>query len=141
MLFAVLEGKPGFFAVAKGVKNFNFYIAMRFYMIYNRRIKGADMNKLMTVCADKGSIVINGICFPLNGSDGTFDVVFTDKRPSDVQEQAWIDLRDCPLVAIWESDCNPDSGHTFTAQDFDNAMAIGLGFKKKTQKFCIWKQF
>lgn len=99
------------------------------------------MNKLMTVCADKGSIVINGICFSLNGSDGTFDVVFTDKRPSDVQEQAWIDLRDCPIVAIWESDCNPDSGHIFTAQDFDNAMAIGLGFNKKTQKFCIWKQF
>lgn len=99
------------------------------------------MNKLMTVYADKASIVINGICLSLGGSDGTYDVVFTGKRPSGVQEQAWIDLRDCPIVAIWESDCNPDSGHIFTALDFDDAMAISFGFNKKTQKFCIWKQF
>lgn len=98
------------------------------------------MEKLMTVCADKASIVINGICFSLGG-DGSYDVVFAGKRPSGVREQAWIDLRDCPTVAIWESDCNPDSVHTFTTQDLDNAMAISLGFDEKTQKFCIWKQF
>lgn len=28
------------------------------------------MNKLMTAYADKASIVINGICFALGGSDG-----------------------------------------------------------------------
>lgn len=98
------------------------------------------MNKLMTVCADKASIVINGICFSLDGSDGFFDVVFTGKR-SGVREQAWIDLRDCPLVEIWESDCNSDSWRTFTALDFDDAMAISFGFDKKTQEFCIWKLF
>lgn len=99
------------------------------------------MNKLMTVCADKASIVINGICLSLGGSDGAFDVVFTDKRPSGVQEQAWIDLRDCPLVAIWESDCNPESGHLFNTKDFGDAMAVSVGFNKKTKEFCIWKLF
>lgn len=99
------------------------------------------MNKLMTVCADKASIVINGICFALGGSDGEFDVIFTEKRPSGVQEQAWIDLRDCPLVMIWESDCDSKTGHLFSAKDFGDAMAVSVGFNKKTKEFCIWKLF
>lgn len=53
MLFAVLERKPQIFAVAKGVKKFNFYVAMRFYMIYNRRIKGETMNTLKQILSNE----------------------------------------------------------------------------------------
>ena len=53
MLFAVLERNAQIFAVAKGVKKFNFYLAMRFYMIYNRRIKGETMNTLKQILSNE----------------------------------------------------------------------------------------
>lgn len=99
------------------------------------------MNKIITVYADKASIVINGICFSLGGSDGVYDVIFTEERPNGVQEQAWIDLRDCPLIAIWESDCNPESGRMFSAADFGNSQAVSFGFDKKSGNFYFWKLF
>ncbi len=53
MLFAVLERNAQIFAVAKGVKKFNFYLAMRFYIIYNRRIKGETMNTLKQILSNE----------------------------------------------------------------------------------------
>lgn len=99
------------------------------------------MNKIITVCADKASIVINGICFSFGGSDGVYNVIFTEERPSGVQEQAWIDLRDWPTIVILESDCNPGSGRTFGTADFGNSQALSFGFDKKSGNFYFWKLF
>ena len=53
MLFAVLERKRPIFAVAKGVKKFNFYLAMCFFIMYNRRIKGETMNTLKQILSNE----------------------------------------------------------------------------------------
>lgn len=99
------------------------------------------MKSLMTYACDKGSVVINGICFSNGIGDGMYDVFFNDDmKPIDIKEIAWIDLRDCHVVNIWESDCNAASARPFTSADFDNAQAIGLGFSNDGDLY-IWKLF
>lgn len=79
---------------------------------------------LMDYVADKGSVVVNGVCISNKHGDGMFGVYFTPEKPK--SSNLWIDLRDTPKVEIWEYDCCCDSVRTFTSADFDNAMAIDL---------------
>lgn len=57
----------------------------------------------MNYIADKGSVVVNGVCFSNKYGDGMFGVYFTPKKPK--SSNIWIDLRDTPKVEIWEYDC------------------------------------
>lgn len=59
------------------------------------------MKSLMTYACDKGSIVINGICFSNGIGDGMYEVMYANEKPNDIKEIAWIDLRDCHVVNIW----------------------------------------
>lgn len=79
---------------------------------------------LMDYVADKGSVVVNGVCISNKHGDGVFSVYFTPEKPK--SSNLWIDLRDTPKVEIWECDCFYDSARIFTSADFDNAMAIDL---------------
>lgn len=83
---------------------------------------------LMDYIADKGSVVVNGVCFSNKHGDGVFGVFFTPEKPK--SSNIWIDLRDTPKVEIWEYDCCCDGEkprvRIFTSADFDNAMAIDL---------------
>lgn len=98
------------------------------------------MRNLMTYVADKGSVVINGICFSNGVGDGAFEVVFFNKRPSDVKEIAWLDLRHMSFIEIWQFDCDPSRTETFQSVDFDNAQAIGFGIDGGGN-LIIWKLF
>lgn len=84
---------------------------------------------LMDYIADKGSVVVNGVCISNKHGDGVFGVYFTTESPK--SSNLWIDLRDTPKVEIWECDCCCDSARTFTSVDFDNAMAIDLQIDSK----------
>lgn len=84
---------------------------------------------LMDYVADKGSVVVNGVCISNKHGDGMFGVYFTPEKPK--SSNLWIDLRDTPKVEIWEYDCSCDSARTFTSADFDNAMAIDLQIDNK----------
>lgn len=98
------------------------------------------MQKLMTYIADKGSVVINGICFSNRIGDGEYEVLFANEKPADIKPIAWVDLRDCPAIHIWRFDWSPDKNVQFTASDLDNALAIELGFNSDGD-LIIWKLF
>lgn len=57
---------------------------------------------LCNTIADKGSVCINGICFPC-GDDGFKTVILTDERVID-NYKPYIDTRES-TVRIWLSDC------------------------------------
>lgn len=75
------------------------------------------MEKLLCeTVADKGSVVINGIAFPL-GDDGWKSVILTDEiKPT--YQKVWIDLRDTD-INIWWSDCSDEKVFTFTKEDLE----------------------
>lgn len=98
------------------------------------------MKFLMTYIADKGSVVINGICFSNGIGDGIYKVMFDNAKPDDTKMVAEIDLRDCPAVDIWLSDCDSSKAVQFGARDFYDAQAIGFGFDGGGN-LIIWKLF
>ena len=95
---------------------------------------------LMEYVADKGSCVINNICFSNNVGDGKYFVVACDEKPEDVEEIAWIDFRDKDEIGIWAYDCDPSSVSWFTSSDFYHAEAVGIGVSKEGDIY-IWKMF
>lgn len=91
------------------------------------------MRHLMNYIADKGSVVVNGICLSNGYGDGMFGVLFDEKK--EFSSKIWIDLRCTPQLEIWEYDCILEhKGETqprkkvFTSKDFDNAEAVSLSF-------------
>ena len=75
------------------------------------------MEKLLCeTVADKGSVVINGIAFPL-GDDGWKSVILTDEIKLTYQK-VWIDLRTTD-IKIWWSDCSDNKVFTFTKEDLE----------------------
>lgn len=88
--------------------------------------------------ADKGSAVINGVSFSNGYGDGAFTVWFCEKQPQDVDEVAFIDLRDGVQVMLWEYDCDPASARDIT-KDLE-ARAVSLGFNDSGDLF-FWKMF
>lgn len=76
------------------------------------------MEKLLCeTVADKGSVVINGIAFPL-GDDGLKRVILTDEIVIVGEPTVWIDLRDTD-INIWWSDCSNKEVFTFTKEDLE----------------------
>lgn len=69
---------------------------------------------LCETVADKGSVVINGISFPL-GDDGCKSVILTDEI-TPTYPKVWIDLRDTD-INVWYSDCSNKKVFTFTKED------------------------
>ena len=91
---------------------------------------------LMNYIADKGSVVVNGVCFSNGHGDGMFGVYFTPEKPK--YSNIWIDLRETPKIEIWEYDCIMEHKgetkprvQTFTSADFENAQAIDLQIDSK----------
>lgn len=75
------------------------------------------MRKLMEYGADKGSIVVNGVCFDNGNGDGSYDVFFSKELPKGFKliKGVWFDLRDEDLK-IWFYDCDSESFMTFTSK-------------------------
>lgn len=71
---------------------------------------------LCETVADKGSVVINGISFPI-GDDGWKSVILTDELEPTYM-RTYIDLRDTD-IDIWWSDCKSEEVFTFTKEDLD----------------------
>lgn len=84
----------------------------------------------MNTIADKGSVVVNGVCLSNGIGNGMFGVYFTNEQR---HSKIWIDLRVTPQLEIWEYDCIAQ-GETkprkkiFTSKDFENAKAVNLSF-------------
>lgn len=98
------------------------------------------MKTLMTYISDKGSVVINGVYFSNGIGDGTYKVMFDNAKPDGIKFVAGIDLRDCPAVDIWMSDCDSSKSVQFGARDFNYAQVIGFGIDGDGN-LIIWKLF
>lgn len=90
--------------------------------------------------ADKGSAVVNGVCLSNGVGDGRFQVYVCDKKPKDMKEIVWIDLRATPRIDLWLNDCDRTSRQDYYPANFYDADAIGLGFDADGNLY-IWKMF
>jgi hypothetical protein len=88
------------------------------------------MEKIGTYGCDKGSLVINGICFSNGIGDGDYDI-FYEKDPTAIPSNfkkfdgVWVDLRDADLE-IWELDCDKNSKKTIITATSINADALEI---------------
>lgn len=90
------------------------------------------MKHLMNYAADKGCVVVNGVCLSNGVGDGVFGVYF--RKDKELHSASiWIDLRDSLKLEIWEYDCILEHKgeieprkKIFTSKDFDNAEAVAL---------------
>lgn len=88
------------------------------------------MEKIGTYGCEKGSLVINGICFSNGIGDGDYDI-FYEKDPINIPsgfkkfDGVWVDLRDTDLE-IWEFDCDKDCNKTLITAEKLDAEAIEI---------------
>ena len=95
---------------------------------------------LCTYAADKGSLVVNGVCIDNGVGDGEFNVYYAESLPDGFSPlgEFWFDLRDAD-IDIWAHDCNCGTDvHTFTAEDLADAVIFS---KDENGNFCLIKYF
>lgn len=95
---------------------------------------------LGTYICDKGSAVVNGVCFSNGIGDGEYMIYYAPEQPENIKPLAWVDLRDVRSIDVWRYDCRPESGEVFTSADFDNAQAVEFGFDDDGS-LIFWKIF
>lgn len=96
---------------------------------------------LGTYICDKGSAVVNGVCFSNGIGDGEYDILFASAKPENVKTLAWVDLRDgVDVLKVWKFDCRPESEQSFSGADFDDAQAVEFGFDD-AGNLVFWKLF
>lgn len=85
---------------------------------------------LLNYCADRGSVVVNGLWLSNGIGDGTFGVFFTQEY---FESDIWVDFSEVKRLEIKTYDVLSSSlckEFVFTSKDLENSEAVGLSFDK-----------
>lgn len=100
------------------------------------------MENLMDFSCDKGSLVVNGICFR-SGGDGQHTLYYCDginklHKNFKIIDNVWVDLRDTDLV-VQVYDCDTNNTVKYTKEDL-GCLAIQIA-KDKFGNYCFVRYF